>query len=280
MTTLRDASGQPFAPAQPRSRGPRADQARHARDHLGGLREPADRPVGARVRPRRAPAARVPVPAAFLPVADGSRGVRQNLGFESAGVTPSGRYLFTGTEAAVVQDGPPSTLAAGSPARLLRYDLERGTLDRQFVYWTDPIASRPCRRRSSRSAASSSCCRSNKDSLLSMERSFSVGAPGHRQHDQALQRLAAARGRRQRLRQPRHAAGERAPRREDAVARSRRARDPARQRRRDGVREEAARRPPLLILVSDNNFSPTAFTQFLLFAVSKRGGRRVAAASL
>ena len=46
--------------AQPRSRRPRADEARHARDHVGGLREPADRPVGARVRPRRPPAARVP----------------------------------------------------------------------------------------------------------------------------------------------------------------------------------------------------------------------------
>ena len=47
----------------------------------------------------------LPVPAPFLPTAP-DRGVRQNLGFESAAVTPNGQFLFVGAEGALVQDGP------------------------------------------------------------------------------------------------------------------------------------------------------------------------------
>ena len=57
----------------------------------------------------------LPVPEDFFPNAAGTRGVRQNLGFESAATR--GKHLFTGTEAALVQDGPVATLTNGSPAR-------------------------------------------------------------------------------------------------------------------------------------------------------------------
>ena len=39
----------------------------------------------------------------------GTTGVRQNLGLESAAVTPDGRQLLTGFENALAQDGPAST---------------------------------------------------------------------------------------------------------------------------------------------------------------------------
>ena len=103
--------------------------------------------------------------------------------------------------------------------------------------------------------------------LLAMERSFSVGAPGTgntiKLYDVELpdaddvngfDSLALLLGQ--------HPAG-----REDARARPRRARDPARQRRGHGVRPSLPDGRRSLILVSDNNFSPAAFTQFLLFAV-------------
>ena len=38
----------------------------------------------------------LPVPEAFLPNPERTRGVRQNLGFESAGVAPNGRFAFIG----------------------------------------------------------------------------------------------------------------------------------------------------------------------------------------
>ena len=69
-------------------------------------------------------------------------GVRQNLGFESAGVDRQ-RTLFVATENALVQDGPAATIATGSPARILRYDLRRGRLERQWFYETDPVAEPP-----------------------------------------------------------------------------------------------------------------------------------------
>ena len=144
----------------------------------------------------------LPVPSPFLPVADGSRGVRQNLGFESAGTTPNGRYVFTGTEAALVQDGPPATLTNGSPARLLRYDLKRGTLDRQYVYWTDPIREPP--------VPATQFAVSGLVELLPLEdrRAALDGALvlGRRtrdgQQDPPLRRLAETCRQRQRLRQP------------------------------------------------------------------------------
>ena len=56
----------------------------------------------------------LPVPSAFLPNAAGTRGVRLNLGFESAGTPPNGRVLFTGTEARSSRTArpPPSAPAA------------------------------------------------------------------------------------------------------------------------------------------------------------------------
>jgi 3-phytase len=207
------------------------------------------------------------VPAAFSPDAGGTRGVRQNLGFESAAVTQSGRYLFTGAEAALVQDGPPATVGAGSPARLLRYDLRTRALDRQFVYWTEPIAEPPVPPTAFAVNGLVELLPLDKDSLVSMERSFSVGAPdtgntielfhielGDADDVNGFDSLA--------LLLPTLAPAEKTPLLNlDTLG------IPL-----DNV-EGMAFGPDLpdgrrsLVLVSDNNFSPAAFTQFLLFAV-------------
>jgi 3-phytase len=118
----------------------------------------------------------LPVPAAFVPSA--SSGVRQNLAFEAAAVAPNGRFLFVGTENALVQDGPAATLAGGSPARLLRYNLLTGRLDRQYVYFTDPIAEPPVPATQFAVNGLVELLPFNNEFMLSMERSFSVGAPG------------------------------------------------------------------------------------------------------
>jgi 3-phytase len=120
----------------------------------------------------------LPVPSAFLPNVGGTRGVRPNLGFESAATPPNGRFLFTGTEGALAQDGPPATLAAGSPARLLRYNLQTWKLDRQYLYWTDPIVEPPVPATQFAVSGLVELLPLNNQFLLSMERSFSVGAPG------------------------------------------------------------------------------------------------------
>ena len=209
----------------------------------------------------------LPVPEPFLPNAAATRGVRQNLGFESAATAPNGRFFFTGTEAALVQDGPPATLAAGSPARLLRYNLQTNRLDRQYVYWTDPIAAAPVPPTAFAVSGLVELLPLNNEFLLSMERSFSVGVPGTgnsiRLYRVALpgatnvDGVAALAG----------ALGAIRPAEKTLLFDLDTLGIPL-----DNV-EGMAFGPDLpdgrrsLILVSDNNFAAAQFTQFLLFAV-------------
>jgi 3-phytase len=268
VTSLRDATGQPFAPLSVDPEG--LTLTKHgtlvitSEGFATRLIDPWVREFGLDGRQLRS----LPVPSPFLPVADGSRGVRQNLGFESAGPTPNGRYVFTGTEAALVQDGPPATLTNGSPARLLRYDLKRGTLDRQFVYWTDPIREPPVPATQFAVSGLVELLPLKTDELLSMERSFSVGAPGTgnkiRLYDVSLKRADNVNG-------------------FDSLATLLAGLQPAKKTLvldldelgipLDNV-EGMTFGPDLrhgrrsLLLVSDNNFAPAQFTQFLLFSVS------------
>lgn len=209
----------------------------------------------------------LPVPEPFLPNAAATRGVRLNLGFESAATPPNGRFFFTGTEGALLQDGPPSTLAAGSPSRLLRYNLRTGRLDRQYLYLTDPIAEPPVPAGSFAVSGLVELLPLNNEFLLAMERSFSVGAPGTgntiKLYRVALpgaddvNGVASLAGMLDRVR----------PAEKTLLLDLDTLGIPL-----DNV-EGMAFGPDLpdgrgsLILVSDNNFAPAQFTQFLLFAV-------------
>jgi 3-phytase/alkaline phosphatase D len=205
----------------------------------------------------------LPVPAPFLTTADHSSGVRPNLGFETASVAPDGRYMFTATENALYQDGPAATINNGSRSRLLRYDLRTNRLDRQWEYDTDPVAEPPVPADQFSVNGVAELLPLNNEFLISMERSFSVGAPGTgnkiKLYSVALPGATNFNGE---FRIP------------DRVR-------PARKqllldldtlhipldnvegmtfgpRLRDGRQT--------LVLVSDNNFAPSQFTQFLLFA--------------
>jgi hypothetical protein len=268
VTTLRDAAGQPFAPLSLDPEGLALTKdgtlVITSEGFATRLIDPWVREFGLDGRQLGA----LPLPSAFLPNAAGTRGVRQNLGFESAATPPNGRFLFTATENALVQDGPPATVAAGSPARILRYNLQRGELDRQYVYWTDPIAEPPVPATQFAVNGLVDLLPLNNQFLLAMERSFSLGAPGTgntiKLYEVALPGADDVNG-------------------FDSLALLL-----------DGIRpvektllldldvlgipldniEGMTFGPDLpdgrrsLILVSDNNFSPAAFTQFLLFAVS------------
>jgi 3-phytase len=190
----------------------------------------------------------LPVPPAFLPTP--TSGVRQNLGFESAGVL--GHDLFVATENALVQDGPAATIANGSPARILRYDLRRGRLERQWLYETDPVAEPPVPPTAFSVNGVVELLPVTDDGLIAMERSFSVGAPGT---GNTIKLYAVSLG---------HRSG---------VASKSLLLDldtlgipldnveglTFGPRLRDGRQT--------LVLVSDNNFAATQFTQFLAFAV-------------
>jgi hypothetical protein len=267
VTTLRDASGEPFAALSADPEGlaltDRNTLVLTSEGFATRLIDPWVREFSLDGRQLSA----FPVPAAFLPLADGTRGVRQNLGFESAAVTPSGRYLFTATEGALVQDGPPATVGAGSPARILRYDLETRELDRQFVYWTDAIAEPPVPSTQFAVNGLVELLPLDKDSLLAMERSFSVGAPGTgntiKLYQVELGRADDVNG----FDSLAALLGGLTPAAKTLLLDLKVLGIPL-----DNV-EGMAFGPDLrdgrrsLILVSDNNFSPAAFTQFLFFAV-------------
>ncbi len=210
----------------------------------------------------------LPVPQPFLATADRSSGVRPNLGFESAGVPRHSRYAFTATENALYQDGPVATLDNGSPARILRYDLRKHRLDRQWVYETDPVAQPPMPATQFSVNGLVELLPLDNDSLIAMERSFSVGAPGTGNsielYEVSLRRATNVNG-------------------VDSLQDLDRVR-PARKKllldldelgipldnvegMTFGPRLRGGRRS--VVLVSDNNFAANQFTQFLLFALEK-----------
>lgn len=68
-------------------------------------------------------------------------GVRDNKGFESLTLSPSGEFLFAGLEAPLVQDGERSTLKMGSFVRLIQMKKngENYHPDKEFVYPLSPV---------------------------------------------------------------------------------------------------------------------------------------------
>ena len=194
--------------------------------------------------------------------------MRQNLGFESASTPPNGRFFFTGTEGALVQDGPPATLAAGSPARLLRYNLQSGRLDRQYLYWTDPIAQPPVPPTNFAVSGLVELLPLNNEFLLAMERSFSVGVPGTGNTIKLYRVALPGADNVDGAASLAGTLGSVRPAEKTLLLDLDTLGIPL-----DNV-EGMAFGPDLpdgrrsLILVSDNNFAPAQFTQFLLFAVS------------
>jgi 3-phytase/alkaline phosphatase D len=189
------------------------------------------------------------VPQAFRPNAEHTRGVRQNLGFESAGVSDTGGFLFSGTENALVQDGPAATLTDTSPARIMRYNLHTGRLDRQWVYVTDRVKE-PSTVFSVNGLVE--LLPRNNEFLIAMERSFSVGAPGTGNKIKLYDVKLTGHSARKTLLLNLDALGLPLDNVEGLTF---------------GPRLRDGRQT--LVLGSDNNFAPTQFTQFLAFALPR-----------
>ena len=196
----------------------------------------------------------LPVPQAFLPTADRSSGVRQNLAFESAGVPKNGRFLFTATENALFQDGPAATPAGGSPARIVRYNLQTGRPDREWLYQTDAVVQTPVPPSAFSVNGLVELLPLNNEFLIAMERSFSVGVPGTgntiRLYEVALPGASGVA--RKSLLLDLDELGIPLDNVEGMTF---------------GPRLPDGRRS--VVLVSDNNFAAAQFTQFLLFALDR-----------
>jgi len=115
----------------------------------------------------------LPIPPIFLPSAKENKGIRNNLAFESLTITPNQKYLFTATENALEQDGDIATITAGTPARILKYNLSTGQPIQEFLYVTEPIAGNAKISRFSANGLPDLLAIDNTR-LLSLERSFSL----------------------------------------------------------------------------------------------------------
>ena len=85
----------------------------------------------------------LPVGADYLPTADQSSGIRNNLAFEALTLSPNGERLFVGTENALFQDGPAADVYTGSPSRVVEYDTASGRPVREYTYRTEPVQDAP-----------------------------------------------------------------------------------------------------------------------------------------
>lgn len=118
----------------------------------------------------------LPLPSQFLdPERSGSRGVRDNLALESLTVTPDGRRLLTAAESALLQDGPAADVGVASRARIVVFDLERGTAVRQLVYPLEPLGVVPRPADALRVGGLVELLAVDADVLLALEREFALG---------------------------------------------------------------------------------------------------------
>ncbi len=117
----------------------------------------------------------LPIPEKYIPDAQNTKGVRDNLSLESLTITPDNQWLFTATENALIQDGSPATLNQGSPSRLLQYNLLTGKPEKEFLYVTEPVADAPKPPESLHTNGLVELLAIDETDLLSLERSYSHG---------------------------------------------------------------------------------------------------------
>ncbi len=141
--TLKDKNGQPFA-----FRTVDSESIRIGKDGIYWSSEGDGKallPPFVRVANRDGSFVReLSLPEGFAPTADKSTGIRDNLAFE--GLTfLAGGDLLVGTESALYQDGPMTTLTNGALARIIRYDATTGEQKAEYVYPISPIPQSPAK---------------------------------------------------------------------------------------------------------------------------------------
>jgi predicted extracellular nuclease len=119
--------------------------------------------------------AELPLPDYLQPSADGRHGVRDNLALESLTRTPDGDALFTASENALAQDGPRAGLASGSLSRIVKLALPGGEALAEYLYPVGPVAAPPNPVDAFRANGLADLLALDGETLLALERSFSVG---------------------------------------------------------------------------------------------------------
>jgi hypothetical protein len=193
MTTILDSDGQPFTRNQVDPESLRLDTRRNliywsneGQRVSGGLQNPTMR----RMQPDGKPAGDFPVPSYFNPtgsasgIAAGDTGVYNNLGFESVAITPDGKTLWTMSENGLAQDGLPTAVGRGSRARMLSFDLDSGKAGAEYIYDVGAVPFPPARQGDFSTNGVPDMLALSATEFIVIERAFAVGAatPGVAAH--------------------------------------------------------------------------------------------------
>ncbi len=120
----------------------------------------------------------LPVDEKFIPdvVGEGqTRGVLNNLGFESLTISPDGKTVTYATEGGLIQDGGRASLDNPGFGRIVQADAATGEAIAEFVYAVDPIAVEPVPADGfADSGLTEMIALDNTGTYLALERSFSV----------------------------------------------------------------------------------------------------------
>lgn len=72
-----------------------------------------------------------------------AHGPRRNSALEGLTLTPDGRYLWAAMEGPGYDDGPPPDEQHGARTRVVRFDVDTGTVDGRYNYPLDPVSAGP-----------------------------------------------------------------------------------------------------------------------------------------
>jgi hypothetical protein len=193
MTTMLDLNGQPFERNQVDPESLRLDAKRNliywaneGQRVNGAMQNPTLR----RMHPDGKPAGEFPVPAYYLPagsasgLAAGDMGVYNNLAFESVALTPDGKTMWTMVENGLAQDSLPTAVGRGSRTRMLAFDLDTGKAGAEYVYEVGPVPFPPARQGDFATNGVSEMLALSEHEFIVIERAFAVGAatPGMAAH--------------------------------------------------------------------------------------------------
>ncbi len=193
MTTIFDLDGQPFGRNMVDPESLRLDGRRNL-IYWGneGQRTSASmqNPTVRRMHPDGKPAGEFPVPGYYNPsgsasgLAAGDMGVYNNLAFESIAITPDGKTVWTMTENGLAQDSLPTAVGRGSRARLLSFDLDTGKAGAEYVYDVGPVPFAPARPGDFATNGVPDMLALSATEFIVIERAFAVGAitPGIAAH--------------------------------------------------------------------------------------------------
>ena len=195
MTTILDLDGQAFGRNQVDPESLRLDGKRNliywsneGQRSSSSMQNPTVR----RMHLDGKPAGEFPVPSYYNPsgsaggLAAGDMGVYNNLAFESIAITPDGKTVWTMSENGLAQDSLPTAVGRGSRARMLSFDLETGKAGAEYLYEVGPVPFPPARQGDFATNGVPDMLALSAHEFIVIERAFAVGAqtPGRAAHTQ------------------------------------------------------------------------------------------------